>query len=112
NVARTSSSSNSDVPGLALKSSSIRATAASWSASVRMGLIAMLNLRYVDLVVLGMGPEELDKNDLCRVIDCYDEPVSVALDIENHSLVTNDARSPIVTPNVFGSTPLRGFGFL
>src|SRR5580700_973951 len=71
-----------------------------------MGLIVMLNLRCVDLVVLGMRPEELDEHELGWVVDGYDQPVRVPFDVEHHTLSANDASCSVSSPYVLGPRPL------
>jgi hypothetical protein len=55
----------------------------------------MLNLRYVDLVVLSMSSEELDEDDLRGVVNRYDEPVGISFNIENDPFIANNARAQI-----------------
>jgi hypothetical protein len=77
-----------------------------------MGLIVMSDLGGVDLVVLGMRSEELDKDDLGGVVDGHDQPVGVAFDIEDDALVADDARGPVLAPNSIRTTLLCRFDFL
>jgi hypothetical protein len=68
-----------------------------------MGLISMLKLLSrlldgfsVDGVVLPVRADELDVDPLHFVGHANDQPVVVALDVEHHAVVRNDARVAVL----------------
>src|ERR1035438_10231763 len=95
-VASTSNSSPSTLPGAAPMSMAIRFTAASWSASVRIGWICIpalviFHLPDVNLVVLFVRTHPNDEEHLVVVVDRNDQPVVVPLDVEDDTFGRNDA---------------------
>src|ERR1035438_240029 len=96
-VASTSNSSPSTLPGAAPMSMAIRFTAASWSASVRIGWICIpalviFHLPDINLVILFMRANPKDEQHLIVIVDCNDQSVLVALDVEDNPLRRDDAR--------------------
>ena len=45
----------------------------------------------VNFVVFGVCADEANKSPLALVIEFHDKPVVVPSDIENHSVISNDA---------------------
>jgi hypothetical protein len=60
-----------------------------------MGLIVMSDLFCLDFVVLSMGANETDINNLKLVLDGYDEPVRIPFDVEYGAVVAKNARRTV-----------------
>jgi hypothetical protein len=56
-----------------------------------MGLIVISDLFCFDFVVFGMGADETDINHLKLVLDGYDQPVCISLDVEYDTVVAKNA---------------------
>src|ERR1019366_495069 len=84
-VASTSSRSPFGVPERAPQSFPTSARAASWSASVRIGLIsvAMPYCPDIDSIMVRVGTDPFYEYDRLREIDSNHQPVTVAFDIED-----------------------------
>jgi hypothetical protein len=56
----------------------------------------------IDVVVLRMRADELDVGTLHSVGEGDDQPVVVALDVEDHPVVTDYARVPVLFLDISG----------
>jgi hypothetical protein len=63
-----------------------------------MGLIVMSDLFCLDFVVLSMGANETDINNLKLVLDGYDQPVRISLNVEYDAVVAKNARRTVRAP--------------
>lgn len=52
-----------------------------------------------------MRANKLDINGTKTVSNCHNQAMIIALDIENHPIVTNNARTPILILYVLGNLP-------
>src|SRR2546427_4923797 len=66
----------------------------------------MSHLLRVDLVVLSVRADEADVDQPVRVVDLHHESVIVALDVEHHSVVTDDARCSVLRLDLRGVVPI------
>src|SRR2546425_11689613 len=66
----------------------------------------MSHLLRVDLVVLSVRADEADVDHPVRVVDLHHESVIVALDVEHHSVVTDDARCSVLRLDLRGVVPI------
>src|ERR1035437_8339760 len=107
-VASTSSRSPAGVPSFAPHTRLASASAAAWSALVRMGFTSfMLHLRRINVVVLTVCAEPLDPDDALVETHSHHQPVAVALDVERDALGAQDARRPVMTLHVGHALPSR-----
>jgi hypothetical protein len=60
-----------------------------------MGLIVISDLFCLDFVVLSMGAKETDINNLKLVLDGYNQPVSISLNVEYDTVVAKNARRAV-----------------
>src|ERR1700675_3507641 len=63
-------------------------------------------LLRVNPVVLGVRAHEPDVDHPIRVVDLHHEPVSVAPDVEHHTVVADDARGPVLRLDLRGGIPI------
>src|SRR6266567_165339 len=99
-MSRTSTSSRSApaLPSRAFHSASASFSAAWCSRLVRIGrssILATSNRSGIDSVVLAMRADEPDEHHAPVVVHRYDETIVVALDVENHAVVRDEARVPV-----------------
>jgi hypothetical protein len=70
-----------------------------------MGLIAIFHRPDIDLVIVSVRSHPFDKYDLMPIVDGDNEPVIVAFDIEDDSVLSDDACIRIVSQNVCRAFP-------
>src|SRR2546426_4172190 len=66
----------------------------------------MSHLLRVDLVVLGVRSHKPDVDHPIGVVDPHHEPVVVALDVEHHAVVADDARASVLLLDLRGGIPI------
>ena len=71
-----------------------------------MGLIVMSDLFCLDFVVLSMGANETDINNLKLVLDGYDQPVRISLNVEYDAVVSKNARRAVRSLDVLRASPI------
>src|SRR5437867_3758170 len=71
----------------------------------------MSHLLRVDRIVLSVRADKSDVDHAVRVVDLHHEPVVVALDVEHHAVVTNDARAAVLRLDLGRSLPVLLFDF-
>jgi hypothetical protein len=76
-----------------------------------MGLIVISNLLCVDLVVCLVGANKPDINNLEPVVNRYDQPVGVSLDIEYDTVIAKNACCPVLGLDVLWVFPSSFFRF-
>jgi hypothetical protein len=75
-----------------------------------MGLIVMSDLFCLDFVVLSMGANETDVNNLKLVLDGYDQPVRIPFDVEYGAVVAKNARRTVRSLDVLRASPVGSPG--
>src|SRR6266545_1652309 len=109
----TSSRSASALPSRAFHSASASFSAAWCSRLVRIGrssILATSNRSGIDSVVLAMRADEPDEHHAPVVVHRYDETIVVALDVENHAVVRDEARVPVRGLDIGGRAPIGAAG--
>src|SRR5580658_4870055 len=87
---------------------SISLSAALWSVEVRIGLMSMtcLDGGGVDFVVLGVRADEANVDGEERVFDGDDDPILVALQVEDDAVAREDACRRVTHLDVLGAAPV------
>src|SRR3990172_8765459 len=67
----------------------------------------ILPLRDVDAIVVAVRADPFDPDDALLEIDGYDQPISVALDVEHDPLCRDDTRGRITPLHLGRTTPAR-----
>ena len=70
----------------------------------------MSDLFCLDLVVLSMGANETDINNLKLVLDGYDQTVRISLNVEYDAVVAKNARRPVRSLDVLRASPVGSLG--
>jgi hypothetical protein len=65
----------------------------------------MSDLFCLDFVVLSMGANETDINNLKLVLDGYDQPVRISLNIEYDAVIAKNARRAVRGLDVLRASP-------
>jgi hypothetical protein len=65
----------------------------------------MLNCPHIDLVIIRMGSNPLNKNNLSAIIDGDNQSIAVPFDVEDYAVRSNDAGISIAGSDISGTAP-------
>src|SRR5258708_6757428 len=71
----------------------------------------MLDLLHIDFVVFGVRANKSDVDYSVRIVDFYNQPIVVSLDIEHHATALDDACTPILLFHLYWIVPIVLFHF-
>src|SRR5271168_873618 len=90
----------------------MRLNAASWPASLRIGLISIFHRLHINPVIVGVRTNPFNENDLPPVVYCDYQTERIPFDIEYCAIASNDAGIRIAVNQVGRRMPFCALHFV